>query len=146
VLTLFNTHTDEKLTARYWLNGRYDRLALREISKILRDHRLNQMHPIDPVLLDLLYKLHLTAGRGRREPFHVVSGYRSPKTNRMLMETNPGVAEHSMHTIGRAVDIRLPGYDLRNLRRAAVALKAGGVGYYPDSEFIHVDVGKVRYW
>jgi uncharacterized protein YcbK (DUF882 family) len=144
ILSLYNTHTDEKVTARYWLNGSYRKHGLHEINRVMRDHRSNRAHPIDPDLLDLLYVIQKTIGR--RGAFHIVSGYRTPETNNMLARILPGVAEHSMHTQGRAVDIRLPGSDLRDLHRAARGLRGGGVGYYPQSNFIHVDVGRVRYW
>ena len=99
---------------------------------------------MDQRLLDLLYALQ---GRtGRRDKFHVISGYRSPATNAMLNARSSGVAKHSYHMKGMAIDIRLPGYDLHKLHQAALALKAGGVGCYPSSNFIHVDVGPVRRW
>lgn len=143
-LSFYNTHTGEKLRSIYWCKGRYVPGALAEINRILRDHRTNDITRIDTKLLDLLYVLH---GEFRtREPFHIISGYRSPKTNNLLRKRSRGVAKNSMHTCGKAVDIRLPGRQLKNLQTAALELKRGGVGYYPDADFLHVDVGKVRYW
>ena len=143
-LALHNTHTDEDLGVVYCAKGRYLPGALAEINHILRDHRTGEIKAIDTRLLDLLYVLR--ANIGHRGPFHVISGYRSPKTNTILRARGQGVAKHSLHLQGKAVDIRLPGRDLVLLRRAALELKGGGVGYYPGSNFIHIDVGRVRYW
>lgn len=143
-LGFYNTHTDETLRTVYWAQGKYQPEGLREINRILRDHRSGDICSMDKRLLDLLYLLH--AKTGRKEGFHIISGYRSPATNAMLRSRSGGVAQHSYHMQGKAVDIRLPGCDLNKLRRAALALKAGGVGYYPASNFIHVDVGPVRRW
>ncbi|MBU0909196.1 MAG: DUF882 domain-containing protein [Proteobacteria bacterium] len=143
-LSFYSTHTGEKLRSIYWCQGRYVPGALADINRILRDHRTGDIKKIDTKLLDLLYVLH--GEFGTREPFHIISGYRSPKTNSILRKRSRGVAKNSMHTCGKAVDIRLPGRKLENLLTAAVELKKGGVGYYPESEFIHVDVGRVRYW
>jgi uncharacterized protein YcbK (DUF882 family) len=143
-LGFYNTHTDETLRTVYWAEGRYQPDGLREINRILRDYRTGEVHAMDERLLDLLYALK--ARTGRRDKFHVISGYRSPATNAMLNARSSGVARHSYHMKGMAIDIRLPGYDLKNLHQAALALKAGGVGCYPASNFIHVDVGPVRRW
>ena len=143
-LSFYNTHTGEKLRSIYWCQGRYVADALADINRILRDHRTGDITKIDPKLLDLLYVLHDEFHT--HEPFHIISGYRSPKTNNLLRKRSRGVAKNSMHTCGKAVDIRLPGRNLKNLLTAAVKLKRGGVGYYPDADFIHVDVGSVRYW
>jgi uncharacterized protein YcbK (DUF882 family) len=143
-LSFYNTHTGEKLRAVYWCQGRYVPDTLADINRILRDHRTGDIKKIDNSLLDLLYVLH--GEFDTREPFHIISGYRSAKTNGLLRKRSKGVAKNSMHTCGKAVDIRLPGRQLENLLTAAVELKRGGVGYYPDADFIHVDVGRVRYW
>jgi uncharacterized protein YcbK (DUF882 family) len=143
-LGFYNTHTDETLRTVYWAEGKYQPEGLREINWILRDHRSGDVCSMDEGLLDLLYLLQNRTGR--KDRFHIISGYRSPATNAMLHARSAGVSEHSYHMRGKAVDIRLPGNDLNNLRRAALALKAGGVGYYPSSNFIHVDVGPVRRW
>jgi len=143
-LAFYNTHTGESLKTVYWENGGYVAGALGEINHILRDFRANQVRPIEPPLLDLLHAL----GRklDTREPFHIISGYRSPATNAMLAAHSEGVARHSLHQFGKAADIRVPGRDLTTLHRVAIALRGGGVGYYPRSDFVHVDVGRVRYW
>lgn len=143
-LSLRSLHTGEFVRATYWVAGRYVRDGLSEIDRLLRDHRSNSVHPIDRRLLDVLSAL-----RDRletREPFEIISGYRSPATNARLVATTSGVAPTSLHVAGMAVDIRVPGRSLAALRDAAKALGAGGVGYYPESSFVHVDVGRVRYW
>ena len=143
-LGFYNTHTDETLRTVYWAEGSYQSDGLHEINRILRDHRTGEVHRMDERLLDLLYLLQ--ARTGRRDKFHIISGYRSPATNAMLNARSSGVAKRSYHMQGMAIDIRLPGYDLKKLHQAALALKAGGVGWYPSSNFIHVDVGPVRSW
>jgi uncharacterized protein YcbK (DUF882 family) len=143
-LGFYNTHTDETLKTVYWAEGKYQPDGLREINRILRDHRTGDVCSMDERLLDLLYLLQ--AKTGRKDKFHIISGYRSPATNAMLNARSAGVAKRSYHMQGKAIDIRLPGYDLKKLQHAALALKAGGVGCYPSSNFIHVDVGPVRSW
>jgi uncharacterized protein YcbK (DUF882 family) len=143
-LSFLNLHTGERLKAEYWTNGRYNYDALRSINWFLRDYRNNQTHVIDPRLLDLVHVLHDKVRSA--EPFHVISGYRSPETNAMLHERSGAVAKHSMHLEGRAIDIRLPGLGLKYLQSAALSLKAGGVGYYPSDDFVHVDTGPIRRW
>jgi uncharacterized protein YcbK (DUF882 family) len=143
-LSLRNLHTGEKITTTYWADGEYLTDGLDEIDYLLRDHRAEEQHRIDPQLLDLLYSLNCSVGTCK--PYHVISGYRSPKTNKQLRGKSGGVAKRSLHMQGKAIDIRIPGYNLAQLRRAALSLKAGGVGYYPKSNFIHVDTGRVRYW
>lgn len=147
VLSFFNTHTGERLKTAYSSGGEYHPEALEAVNHILRDFRANEIKPIDPRLLDLLHELGGTLETD--QPFHVISGYRSPKTNAQLRERGgaaTGVASHSLHMVGQAIDIRLPGVNLDNLRGAARSLKIGGVGFYPDLNFVHVDVGRVRYW
>jgi uncharacterized protein YcbK (DUF882 family) len=147
VLSFFNTHTGERLKTRYCAGGEYQPDALVEINHILRDFRANEIKPIDPRLLDLLNELGGTLETD--QPFHIISGYRSPHTNAALRERGgaaTGVASHSLHMVGQAIDIRLPGVKLDHLRGAARSLKIGGVGFYPDLNFVHVDVGRVRYW
>jgi uncharacterized protein YcbK (DUF882 family) len=143
-LALHNTHTGEFLLSTFWRNGQYDRQALADIDHILRDHRTDQIKAIDPGLLDLLATL--VTDLGAREPIQIVSGYRSPVTNANLRQRGRGVAKNSLHTVGKAADIKIPGISLSRLRRAALDLRAGGVGYYPRSGFVHVDVGAVRSW
>jgi uncharacterized protein YcbK (DUF882 family) len=143
-LTLDNLHTGERLNTVYWANGHYLPEALRRINWVLRDHRTNEVHEIEPPLIELMARLHQRLAT--REPFQIISGYRSPATNAMLAATTEGVAGNSLHIQGMAVDIRVPGRALVKVRRAAVTMRAGGVGYYPRSDFVHVDAGRVRYW
>ena len=114
------------------------------VDRVLRDHRSGDVHPIDDGVLDQLLALRATLGLA--QPFHVISGYRSPSTNAKLAAASGGVARDSLHTQGRAIDIRVPGLDLRHLHRAALQLGAGGVGFYTKSDFVHVDTGRVRRW
>ena len=143
-LAFRNVHTGEFGRATYWAAGQYIREGLSQIDRLLRDHRTNLVHPIDRRLLGLLDGLHDSLDTA--EPFEVISGYRSPATNAMLVATSSGVASGSLHVAGMAIDIRVPGRPLEAVRDAAKARRAGGVGYYPDSQFVHVDVGRVRYW
>lgn len=143
-LAFFNTHTGERLKITYWEQGQYIGEALSKIDHLLRDHLANETKEIAPKLLDLLFALR--SRLDSREPFHVISGYRSNSTNAYLRAHTSGVADKSLHTVGQAIDIRLPGRDLRSLRKAALDLKGGGVGFYPKSDFVHVDIGGVRYW
>jgi uncharacterized protein YcbK (DUF882 family) len=146
-LSFFNIHTGERLTSTYCCDGRYEPSALAEINRILRDFRTDEIKAIDPKLLDLLHELAGTLETD--SPYHVISGYRSPHTNQMLRVkggASTGVASKSLHMVGRAIDIRVPGVKLDQLRAAARSLKLGGVGYYPSSNFVHVDTGRVRYW
>jgi uncharacterized protein YcbK (DUF882 family) len=143
-LALNNLHTGETLKTVYWEGGDYVPGALGEINHILRDYRTNDVHPIDARLLDLLNTLHQKLGS--KVPFSIISGYRSPKTNAALAEASNGVAKRSLHMQGQAIDIHLEDVALKDLRRGAIALRRGGVGYYPASDFVHVDVGRVRTW
>lgn len=143
-LTFYNTHTGENMKAVYWRQSAYLPQALADVNHIMRDYRTGEVKEIDPDLLDLLFvlrqKLESTG------PFHIISGYRSAETNSLLRVTSNGVAENSLHTDGKAIDIRIPGYELKTLQRAAIDLRRGGVGYYPRSDFVHVDVGRIRCW
>ncbi|MDJ0815582.1 MAG: DUF882 domain-containing protein [Desulfobacterales bacterium] len=143
-LAFYNTHTRERLAVCYCRYGKYDPKALAKINYILRDHRSNEIKEIEPRLLDLLHELSLKTRPNA--PFHVISGYRSPSTNKMLRKNSGGVAKKSMHMLGKAIDIRIPGYNTKKLNLKAKQMKAGGVGYYPKSDFVHVDTGRVRYW
>ncbi|MFN8062482.1 MAG: DUF882 domain-containing protein [Vicinamibacterales bacterium] len=143
-LSFYGLHTGESLDATYWTGVDYDAGALSAIDHVLRDHRTGDVKAIDTRLLDLLASLRLVLGSAR--PLHVISGYRSPATNAALHRASEGVATNSLHLQGRAIDIRVPGVELPRLHRAAVSLEAGGVGFYPASQFVHVDVGRVRYW
>jgi uncharacterized protein YcbK (DUF882 family) len=143
-LKFCNLHTGESLSTTYCEKGCYIDGALKEINYILRDFRANEIKPIDPRLLDLLYSIN--RGLYTAEPFDIISGYRSPATNAMLAARSEGVARHSMHIQGKAADIRVPGRSLGQVWRAAIGLWSGGVGFYPRSDFVHVDVGRVRFW
>ena len=143
-LSFYNTHTDEKLSATYVRGNQFDKGALKDINHILRDFRTGDVHPIDLQLLDLLTELHRKTGS--KQPFQIISGYRSPKTNSTLAAESNGVAKRSMHLDGKAIDIRLADVKLKDLHAAAVAMKRGGVGMYTGSNFVHVDTGRVRYW
>ncbi|HSD59720.1 MAG TPA: DUF882 domain-containing protein [Burkholderiales bacterium] len=139
-----HTHTGESLSRVYAVGDDYLPDALRAVNHLLRDHRANLIYPIDPALLDQLHSL--AAVTGTSQPFQVICGYRSEATNEMLRARSRGVAQHSLHPLGQAIDIRLADIPLPDLRDAALSLKAGGVGYYAGSNFIHVDTGRVRRW
>ena len=143
-LAFYNTHTGETLKRVYWFRGRYLPDALQAFNRILRDHHVDEIRSIDPELLDLLHAIGTEVDA--TEPFHIVSAYRSPITNAILRQQNPRVAEDSLHIQGKAVDIKMPGCSTAVLRRAAVALHRGGVGYYRGAQFVHVDTGPVRSW
>jgi uncharacterized protein YcbK (DUF882 family) len=143
-LALLNTHTGDRFNEAYWENGAYVAGAMAEIKHVMRDHRSNETHDIDPRLLDQLHQLNGLVGAAT--PYQIISGYRSPATNAMLHENSDGVATHSLHMDGRAIDIRMQGVDLARLRDAARSMNAGGVGYYQASDFIHVDTGRLRRW
>jgi len=145
-IALYNTHTTEALDAVYWADGAYVPEGLRLIDRVLRDHRTGSVQPMDRRLLDLLFQLRTSLGTTK--PFHIISGFRSPESNAYLRGRSPtsGVAKQSQHVLGRAIDIRVPGVALEQLRAAALAMKKGGVGFYPASNFVHVDVGRVRRW
>ncbi len=143
-IALHHLHTGERLKLTYWAEGEYLGDSLAEINHMLRDFRTGESHPIDPVLFDMLHLLRQRIGR--KGAFDIISAYRSPKTNAMLRNNSSGVAKRSLHMEGKALDIRLPGYDLHKLHQQAVALKAGGVGLYTGSNFVHIDTGRVRYW
>lgn len=143
-LNLFSLHTGERLSGTFWQQGDYHHPGLEQISHLMRDHRTDDQIGMDHRLLELLFRLDQNLG-GDNE-FHIISAYRSPKTNAMLNRRSTGVAKKSLHMQGMAVDIRVPGIALEQLRESALALRAGGVGFYRKSEFVHLDVGSVRQW
>lgn len=146
-LSFFHTHTGERLKATYCCDGTYQTDVLRQVNHLLRDFRSNKTVAIDPRLLDLLHELTGTVETDA--PIHVISGYRAPETNAMLRArggAHTGVASKSLHMVGKAIDLRIPGVKLDHVRSAARSLKLGGVGYYPSSNFVHVDTGRVRHW
>ena len=139
-----NLHTGESMQGVYWEQGEYVPDVLDAVNNHLRDFRTGDVHPIDPRLLDLLDAV--SARTETRAPFQVISGFRSAKTNAMLHEASAEVARKSLHVEGLAIDIRLRDVDLNRLHAAALSLGRGGVGYYPKSDFVHLDVGPVRNW
>ena len=143
-LAFEHTHTGERVSVVYRLEGVYVPTSIQTLNHFLRDFRTGDQHQIDPQLFDILSSL--SAVTGSKAPFQVISAYRSPHTNAMLRESGRGVAKSSLHLEGRAIDIRLSDVPLADLRDAALSLKAGGVGYYPGPEFVHVDTGRVRDW
>jgi len=142
--SIHNLHTGEMLDTVYWENGAYLPGALAEAMRVMRDWRNGDEHVMDPRLFDLLHAIQSRLEVSK--PFQLISGYRSPQTNAMLHAESGQVASKSQHMLGKASDIRVEGVDLANLHRAALSLKAGGVGFYPVSNFVHVDVGPVRQW
>lgn len=143
-LAFHHTHTGERERITYWRDGQYLAEGLHALDHLLRDHRTGESMRMDRRLLDLLYQLQQRVGAVNE--FEIISAYRSPKTNEMLRRKSGGVAKRSLHMQGRAIDIRLCDCDLKRLRDQAIGMKAGGVGYYPKSNFIHVDTGRIRYW
>ena len=143
-LKLYNLHTHENLETCYWSLGHYQQENLEKINFILRDHRTDEVHSIDPTLLDLLYQIHCVSRS--EKPFNIISGYRSAKTNKKLRNTTSGVAKKSLHMQGKAIDICLPDVSLTTLRDIAISFNAGGVGYYANSGFLHIDIGRPRSW
>ena len=143
-LSLYNPHTKESFNGVFWRNGAYDAGALNNINYLMRDIRADSIKPIDKELLDLIFSI--SKKLKPQKPFHVICGYRTPKTNALLFKRNKKAAKNSYHMHGQAVDIRLPGFKTSVLRRAAYKLSKGGIGYYPRRRFVHLDVGPVRYW
>ncbi len=143
-LSLYNQHTGESVKAVYWADGEFIHDELVAISQVLRDHRTDEAIDIDTALLDQLNLLQAkVASNGRYE---IISAYRAPRSNAKLYRSTEGVAANSYHMYGRAIDVRLPGVELKYLHSAALDMYAGGVGYYPDSRFIHLDSGDIRNW
>ncbi len=143
-LEFVNLHTNETSACCYWANDEYLSEGLASINYILRDHRAEEIYPIDPALLDILHTLHERTGS--TSPFHLISGYRSPNTNARLRKNSNGVAKRSLHMQGKAIDVRLPDVSLTTLQQAALSLNAGGVGFYAKSNFLHLDTGRPRSW
>lgn len=143
-LAFHNLHTDEKLRVTYFENGVYSRSGLSKINHVMRDHYSGDVCDMHVRLMDLLYDLQNRVHNDR--PIEIISAYRSPKTNLRLASASDGVAKNSYHTKGMAIDIRMDGTSLMKIHNTALAMRRGGVGYYPDSEFVHVDVGPLRRW
>jgi uncharacterized protein YcbK (DUF882 family) len=143
-LAFQNTNTGDKLKLTYFEKGSYLKDALQEISYLFRDFRTGDVHTIDTALLDQLYDLKTLLGV--KKPFHIISGFRSPFTNANLRKRSHAVAKNSLHTQGRAIDIRVEGLRTKTIRNAAIAMRSGGVGYYPREDFVHLDTGNFRTW
>lgn len=146
VLAFSHTHTGEQLSLVYKVGDRYVPDAMSRITHLMRDFRSGERHPMDPALLDVLWQMQNNLNVSA--PFEIISAYRSPNTNKMLRgrSAHSGVAKSSMHLKGQAIDVRLLGVALGDVRDAALELKRGGVGYYADSDFVHLDTGRVRRW
>jgi uncharacterized protein YcbK (DUF882 family) len=144
-LRLYHTHTNERIDVVYRRGDQYIPSALDRLDQFLRDHRTGDVIQLDRRLFDLLYDLTVALGRPETE-IDIVCGYRTPWSNEFLRRTSSGVASHSLHMLGEAIDIRIPGVSTVELRDAALGLGRGGVGFYPESQFVHVDVGRVRHW
>jgi len=143
-ICIYNLHTKEDIAVSYWKDGAYLPDALDQLNYIFRDHYNGVVKQIDVNLFDYLFAIQQKIQS--TEPFHLISGYRTEKTNERLRKRSSHVSRKSLHIRGKAADIRLPDHQLKILRSAAYQLKGGGVGYYPKSNFVHVDVGKVRFW
>jgi uncharacterized protein YcbK (DUF882 family) len=145
LLQLYNTHTGERINIVYRRGEQYIPAALTKLDYFLRDHRTGDVRHFDPHLYDTLSDLTAAVGHPGAE-IEIVCGYRTPSTNEALRARTAGVAKNSLHIQAEAIDLRMPGVDTLTLRHAALALARGGVGYYPHSDFIHVDTGRVRRW
>ena len=143
-LKLFNINTREHLTVTYYKDGAYVKSALDKIDHIMADKRSKQIMKTDLVLIDTLHKIQTRSNA--KEPITLICGYRAPATNSKLVKSKKGVAKGSYHTRGQAADIKIPGVELSDIKKIAESLKKGGVGYYPNSGFVHVDVGPTRTW
>ncbi|MFS2224955.1 YcbK family protein [Pantoea sp. B65] len=144
ILTLNNLNTGESLKTEFFNGRSYNKDELSRLNHFFRDYRANKVKNIDPRLFDQLYRLQVMLGT--RKPVQLISGYRSRTTNNELRANSSGVAKHSYHTLGQAMDFHIEGVSLSNVRKAALTMRAGGVGYYPSSDFVHIDTGPVRHW
>lgn len=144
-LRLYHTHTNERIDVVYRRGERYIPSAMVRLDDFLRDHRTSNVFHLDRRVFDLLHDLTVAVGQPETE-IDIICGYRTPRSNEFLRRTTSGVASHSLHMLGEAIDIRVPGVSTSELRDVALALQRGGVGYYPESGFVHVDVGRVRRW
>lgn len=145
-LTFRNTHTGESFSGVYRVGDKYLPDAFKQINMVLRDFRTDQVYPMDPRVIDIIFAVHRMTGQSR--PFEIISGYRSPKTNNMLRgrSRRSGVAKKSLHMQGKAIDLRMEDFSTKRLRDLAASVRAGGVGYYSKSNFVHIDSGDVRTW
>jgi len=143
-LSFYHTHTQQSLDVVYFENGEYVDSALNEINRFLKDFRTGNIAEMDPMLLDILHDVRNELNSN--ETYEVISAYRSPKTNEMLRSKSGGVARNSQHLLGNAIDVRLRGVRIENLRDTALDMQRGGVGFYKQSDFVHMDTGRVRRW
>lgn len=143
-LAFRNAHTGESFSGVYRVGNKYLPDAFKQINTVLRDFRTGDIYPMDPRVIDIIYSVQRMTGQST--PFEIISGYRSPKTNSMLRKTSSGVAKKSFHMQGRAIDLRMEGFSTTRIRDLAKGMKAGGVGYYAKSNFVHLDSGDVRSW
>jgi uncharacterized protein YcbK (DUF882 family) len=143
-LSFYHTHTAVELSVTYYSNGEYDDEVLAELNRFLKDFRTGDAIEMDRAVFDTLFDIQKEAGS--TGVYQVISGYRSPATNEMLRSNSGGVAKNSQHLLGKAIDVRLTDLDTVKLRDVAIALQRGGVGYYQESDFVHVDTGRVRQW
>lgn len=143
-ISMFHTHSKESITVTFKVNGRYDEAGLAKLNSFLRDWRNHKETKMNPHLFDILWEVNRDTGG--TQPIQIISAFRSPETNEMLRSRSSGVAKHSQHTIGNAIDFRIPGVALADLRAAGLRLQRGGVGFYPGSEFVHMDTSTIRHW
>ena len=143
-LSFYHTHTSESLTVTYFREGEYVPSALAELNRFLRDFRTGDAADMDPAVFDILFDVQTKSGS--TGTYQIISAYRSPATNEMLRDNSNGVARNSQHLLGKAIDVRLTDIDSTELRDVALSLQRGGVGYYEESDFVHVDTGRVRQW
>ena len=143
-LSLLNLHTGERASSTFWAEGQYQIDELNTLNRLLRDHRNNQITSMDPQLLSNIHQLQQLVGN--TDEIHIISGYRSPETNEKLRKMGHKVAKRSFHLSGQAIDLRMPKMALSTMRKVALNQRAGGVGYYPGSNFLHMDTGRVRQW
>ncbi|MCC8456166.1 hypothetical protein C6H64_01275 [Photorhabdus luminescens] len=144
ILRFDNLHTGETIKAEFFDGYRYNKEELARLDHLFRDYRQNRVKTIDPKLFDQIYLLQMMMGINK--PVQLISGYRSLITNNQLRKQSKGVARQSYHTRGRAMDFHIEGIELSRICKAALKMKAGGVGYYPHSNFVHIDTGPVRTW
>jgi len=143
-ISMFHTHSKESITVTFKVNGRYDEAGLAKLNSFLRDWRNHRETKMNPHLFDILWEVNRDTGG--KEPIQIISAFRSPETNEMLRSRSNGVAKHSQHILGNAIDFRIPGVALADLRAAGLRLQRGGVGFYPGSEFVHMDTSTIRHW
>jgi len=143
-LSFYHTHTSESLTVTYFRDGGYVVSALTELNDFLGDFRTGDATNMDPAVFDILHEIQTESGS--TGTYEIISAYRSPATNEMLRGNSNGVAKNSQHLLGKAIDVRLTDLETAELRDVALALERGGVGYYQESDFVHVDTGRIRQW